>query len=445
MSKNSKRKKVPSSSLKKVLVITYYWPPAGGSGVQRWLKFAKYFREFGWEPVIYTAEKPEVPVFDESLLKDVPEGIEVIKSEVPEPFKLYRKITGKKADEPVSLVVDLKKKSLVQRMAMFVRANWFIPDAKMWWIRPSLRILKKRLKQGDIQAIVSTGPPHTCHVIGMKLKEKFPNIPWLADFRDPWIKIDFFEEFNLTKFAFNRHKTLEQKVVESADSVVVIGNSLKKDFDDYTPKKIKVITNGFDEESQIGKAVTLDEKFTLSHIGIYSKTRHHPMLLEVVAELKNETRDFAEHFKLQLVGQVDEAVKRQVKDLQLENLVEFKSFVSHEEVGLIQRASRMLYLSINQVANAKGILTGKIFEYMNSGRPILLIGPPDGDAADLLKDQENIWVVPFGEKEQLKSAIETQFNRFRAHQDVTVERSVNQYSRKSLTGEITKLLDQLTA
>lgn len=204
--------------MKKVLIITYYWPPTGGAGVQRWLKFSKYFRSFGWEPVIYTPSNPDFPIFDDTLLHDVPKDLTVLKTAITEPYDIYRKIMRKKKTETVNqgFLSEGKENTWLQAAMIWIRGNFFIPDARMFWIRPSLNYLSEYMKTNAIDAVISTGPPHSMHLIALGLKEKF-KLPWIADFRDPWTQIDFYDQLKLSGFADRKHKRLEKTVLTKAD------------------------------------------------------------------------------------------------------------------------------------------------------------------------------------------------------------------------------------
>ncbi|MEX1382275.1 MAG: glycosyl transferase family 1, partial [Lutibacter sp.] len=199
----------------KVLIITYYWPPAGGSGVQRWLKFVKYFRDFDIEPVVYTVENPKYPILDESLVKDIPKGIEVLKQPIFEPNNLLS-FFGKKKTESAGFLNP--NPSFFEKILQYIRANYFIPDARKFWIKPSVNYLKKYISKNNIDAIITTGPPHSMHLIGLKLKKQL-GINWIADFRDPWTEIDYFHQLPLSKKAINKHHFLEQEVLLNADKV----------------------------------------------------------------------------------------------------------------------------------------------------------------------------------------------------------------------------------
>ena len=240
--------------MKKVLIITYYWPPSGGAGVQRWLKFVKYMRQFGWEPVVYTAENPEIPVVDTSLEKEIPEGITVLKIPIWEPYSIYKKFIGRKKEDKInaSFLSETKKAGLTEKISVWIRGNFFIPDARRFWIKPSIKFLETYLSENKIDYVISSGPPHSMHLIALGLKRKFPLLKWLADFRDPWTNIDFYEKLMLTPMADKKHHRLELSVIKSADCVLSIGSSMSEEFKEMYKasgginfSKFKVITNGF--------------------------------------------------------------------------------------------------------------------------------------------------------------------------------------------------------
>jgi hypothetical protein len=259
----------------KVLIITYYWPPAGSSGVQRWLKFVKYLREFGWEPVVYTAENPEVPSCDDSLGNDIPEDIEIIRKHVPEPYRIYKKLTGNNKLGFGFTTQHTQKSSLINRLAIWIRGNLFIPDARMLWINPSVRTLSKYLKVNQIDIIVSSGPPHSLHLIALKLKKRF-NLPWVADFRDPWTGIYYYSSLKLTSLAHYLQRRLELKVLRNANINIVVSKSMANEFKQKGISNVEVITNGYDS-LDYNRFTPTDLNFTLVHIGTIPPNSNSPL------------------------------------------------------------------------------------------------------------------------------------------------------------------------
>ena len=265
--------------MKKALVITYYWPPAGGSGVQRWLKFVKYFRDFGIEPIIYTVDNANYPIMDNSLGNDIPKEIEILKQPIWEPNNLLS-FFGKKKNESAGFLNP--NPNFMGKIAQYIRANYFIPDARKFWVKPSVNYLKKYLLNNEIDVIITTGPPHSVHLIGLQLKKEL-NIKWISDFRDPWTEIDYFHQLPLTKKSIQKHHKLEQEVIKFSDAVIVVGKTMKENYEVFQ-KNIFVVTNGFDGE--IAEGAKLDSNFTITHIGLMNADRNPRMLWEVLSEIK---------------------------------------------------------------------------------------------------------------------------------------------------------------
>lgn len=433
--------------MKRLLIITYYWPPSGGSGVQRWLKMSKYLPENGWQPVIYTADGAEYPVEDLSLEKDVAPEAEIVRYPIIEPYSFYKKFLGIKKDEKIKagFINEGKKKSAwKENISVWLRGNLFIPDARCWWIRPSVRFLKNYLEKNPVDAIISTGPPHSLHLIAKKLHKKF-NIPWIADFRDPWTDIDFFSELKLTKRSLKKHHRLQYQVLTEADKVVTVGWDWAKGLESHGAKDVAVITNGYDFNiDEKSGDVELSKEFTMSHVGIVGAARNAVVFWEALGELikDNSLEDFSKLLKIRLIGQVDNSVIESVKKNNLENNVEIIPYIPHEKVIKEQCSSQVLLLFVNNSPNAKGILTGKIFEYMASGRPILAIGPKDGDTAIILEKTNSGLIVDFDDKEGMKNIIIDLFNKFKENQLVTKKNEiVEKYSRRALAKEYVQLIE----
>ena len=430
---------------KKVLILTYYWPPSGGGGVHRNLKYAKYFREFGWEPVIYTAEDADYPSIDESLFKDVPEGIEVVKRKIWEPYNVYRKFVGIKKDKKIysGFISENKKMGFTQRVSIWIRGNFFIPDARKFWIKPSIRHLKKYLKENPVDAIISSGPPHSMHLIGLGIKKSM-NIPWVADFRDPWTNIDFYDQLQLSKRADRKHRKLEQSVLKSADQVVTVSWHWADDFKKLGAPGIQVITNGFDEDDFKVNASPDPNEFSIAHIGSLNKDRNPPVLWEALKELCEEIDGFREKLVIRLVGNTDISVRGELDRLGLMDRADFKDYMPHKEVLKMQKESQVLLLLLNDTPNVLGVVPGKLFEYMASGRPLLAIGPKHGDSARIITESKAGKVCGFKEKEAMKDAIREMFAAYQAGKLSVDSEDITKYSRRSVTGNMAEVLYRIT-
>jgi glycosyltransferase involved in cell wall biosynthesis len=431
--------------LKRVLIITYYWEPAGGGGVQRWVKFVKYLREFGWEPVVYTVSNGDYPILDPTLAAEIQNDIEVIKTPIWEPFDLYKRFTGKKKEQKMdaNFLSEGKKWRLKDKLAVFVRGNFFIPDARRFWIKPSVQFLTTYLKGQPVDAVISTGPPHSCHLIGLGVKEKF-NLPWIVDYRDQWTQIDFYKELNLTWLADKRHKYLERKVLDNCDRITPIGKTMGEDLIAISNTPYTVITNGFDESDKANLATVLDDKFTITYIGTMNNARDPKVLWRALAELKDEQHPLVQKVEVKLVGKIEESIKQSVAESKVEELVDFVGYVNHKEALQIQNRAQILLLVINKTWNNKSILTGKIFEYLASNRPVLCIGPKDGDAAEIINQAGSGLVVEYEEVAVVKEQLKNWYQSYLSNTLSTKSSNIDIYSRRSLTQKMATVLNEIT-
>jgi glycosyltransferase involved in cell wall biosynthesis len=426
--------------MKKILIITYYWPPSGGAGVQRWLKFVKYLVKFGYKPHVYTPENPESPAIDKSLQADVPDQAVIVKRKIFEPYSFYKKFTGKSGNVNASFLSEDKdsRKKLTEKISVWIRGNFFIPDARVFWVNPSYRFLKKYIKENNIDVIISTGPPHSMHLIAKKLKEKL-DIKWIADFRDPWTNIDFYKDLMLTNWADQKHKKLEREVLQTADRVITIGNTIADEFMQISKKRVEVITNGFDAEDFENVENIETDNFTIVHIGSINADRNHKIFWQAISELVTENREFKEKLKIKFIGKLDYSVKESIEKYKLENITEIIAYVPHNEVIKYLSEAKALYLPLNNTPNAKGVLSGKLFEYLAVNKPIIAIGDENGDAANLIKETKSGFLVGFDNKEKLKEALIEIFNNYEKFTSVHINERIK-YSREELTKELIELL-----
>jgi len=397
--------------MKRVLIITYYWPPNGGAGVQRWLKMAKYLPKHGWQPVVYTPENPEIITPDEALAKEVPPEAEIIKRPINEPYTFYKRLTGRKADDKVHLgfLNEGKKKSWREDLAVWVRGNAFIPDARVWWVKPSVKFLTGYLEKHPVDAIVSTGPPHSMHLIALGLKKRFPHLRWIADWRDPWTNIDFYHQLKLTARADRKHHRLERVVLTTADVNVAVGWTMAAELDALGARRTEVITNGWDQADLPSPPPPVDDAYSLVHVGSMTASRDIPQLWPLLAERCRADPAFGDKLVLRFVGPVDQQVLANIERTGLANKVERVGSVDHALAMREMARARVLLLSVNDSANAKGVLTSKVFEYLATGRPILAFGPTDGDVARVLGHGHLL--VDRGEEHPNTAAITALFQR----------------------------------
>ena len=424
---------------KKVLIITYYWPPSGGSGVQRWLKFSKYLRDFNIEPVIYTVDNPSYPIKDTSLESEIPLDLEVLKQPIFEPNYFLSIFGNNKKKESAGFLNP--NPTLLGRFFQYVRANYFIPDARKFWIKPSVKFLSNYLKNNKIDSIITTGPPHSMHLVGLALRDKF-KIKWISDFRDPWTEIDYFQQLPLTKKAKKKHHQLEQEVLEKSDMVIVVGETMKKKFLKHN-HNIEVLTNGFDSYEN-SLTIELDSNFSITHVGSMNTDRNPTILWEVLYEISSENIDFKNNLRIKFIGKIDDTVIQDIQVFNPKNILRIP-YLDHKEVRKYQASSQVLLLSINQVPNAKGIITGKIFEYLQAKRPILGIGQEDGDAAAILKKTNAGNIVGFNNKIELKAAVLKLYKDFKEEKLFVKSINVEQFHRKNITRQLAQVIKKVVS
>ncbi len=425
---------------KKLLIITYYWPPAGGPGVQRWLKFVKYLPEFNIQPIVYIPENPTYPIIDNGLESEVSEKAIILKNKIFEPYGLAS-FFGKNKTKKISsgIIPNQKKQSFVEKTLLWVRGNLFIPDARFLWVKPSVKYLSKYIQENNIDTIVTSGPPHSLHLIGLQLKKDL-GVKWFADFRDPWTTIGYHKALKLSSYANKKHITLEKEVLNSADTIIVTSKTTKTEFEAITSKPIEVITNGYDVE-KIEKQ-TLDENFTLAHIGSFLSERNPRILWQTLKELVSGNADFKNDFRLKLIGATSQEVLDTISEFKLNDYVQNLGYVSHQEAVEHQRKSQVLLLiEINSTAT-KSIIPGKLFEYMVSERPIIAIGPEGSDFAEIITATNTGVFFTYDEKEKLKALLLKYYQEYQ-NQNLKVHAvGLQQYSRKSLTQQLVQILNR---
>lgn len=423
--------------MQKILIITYYWPPAGGPGVQRWLKFVKYLQDFNIEPVVYIPENPNYPITDETFLNEIPEGITIYKYPIFEPYRLASLFSKKKTKRISSGIIETKNQSFLEKTMLWVRGNFFIPDARKYWVKPSVSFLSNIIKEEGINTIITTGPPHSVHLIGLGLKKKL-RLEWLADFRDPWTSIGYHKKLKLSNASQAKHKDLERKVLTTADKIMVTSNTTKNEFEALTKKPIKVITNGYDGDYTNDMA--LDSKFTLSHIGSLLGGRNPKKLWKVLSELVTENEAFKEALQIQFAGVVSQEVMQSIKETGLEPFSNFLGYLTHEEAIGCQRKSQVLLLVEIDSPETTGIIPGKLFEYLAAKRPILGIGPKEWEVVDMVTDTNSGHIYNYEAVSDLKSVILDWFLKYQ-QQNLTVSSiHIKQYSRRELSRKLAEYI-----
>lgn len=422
-----------------MLIITYYWPPAGGPGVQRWLKFVKYLPEFGIEPIVYIPENPTYPIEDMALGSEVSPRVTILRKKIFEPYGIAGIFSKNKVKKmSAGIIPNSRNQSFVEKLALWLRGNVFIPDARILWVKPSVQYLRKYIEENGIDTVVTTGPPHSLHLIGLRLKKKL-NVRWVADFRDPWTTIGYQKDLKLTSFSEHRHKKLERKVLGSADQIIVTSQTTKADFAQITKRPIEIITNGYDVENV--PTVSLDTKFSLAHIGSLLSERNPLFLWQALSELVHEIPGFSDHFELKLIGTLSPEVLESIHLYQLDAFVNNPGYLPHKEAIAQQRSSQVLLLIEINSLRTRSIIPGKLFEYMVSGRPILAIGPNGSDFAEIIERTNTGVFIDYGGKDLLKEKIIEMYENFLEGNLKVHPIGLEQYSRRNLTKKLSELLN----
>lgn len=427
--------------MKKVLIITYRWPPAGGIGVLRCLKFAKYLRDFGWEPVILTAQNASYQFLDYDNLKEVPDGIEIHRVPIFEPINAFKKITGRKKEKPLQNITNnsTKKKSIIDKFGMWVRGNFFIPDARSAWIKPCIKYLDNYLVNNHIDAILTDGPPHTNTVIGMRVSQKH-SIPWLADFQDPWTQVDYYTQLHIGRRADRIHRALEQEVFQTAKKITIASPSWKKDLESIGGRNVDVIYYGYDETDFAEFSAKEEDLFVIFHGGLLGADRNPETLFSVISELINKYPEIGSRVKLKFAGEVDVSVKNALNKHSLLEYTELMGMIPRKQVVKEYEKSSLLLLPINKADNAAGRIPGKLFEMLRTNKPILVLGPDDGDVKSIIEKENAGCSFDYEDKQSLydfmeNSIVKHKFENFSSSANIQV------YSNKMITGQIAKYLD----
>ena len=423
--------------MKKVLIITYYWPPAGGSGVQRWLKFSKYLPENGWKPIIYTPDSPSFDVKDEDLLSDIHPEVEVWKSSIWEPYSLKEKIFGKSESSNSGIIQE--KSSTKNQILNWIRGNIFIPDPKVYWVKPSIKFLSKKIQKEEITHIVSTGPPHSMHLIALGLKKRLPNLKWIADFRDPWSELDLLEDFKLSQKSRKKYQELEKEVLEIADTTLTVSEAWVESFKRLGSSNVQLIKNGFDEDDFVEEEKKNDN-FVIGHFGLLNHLRNPKNLWKALNDICEEDPEFKDKLEIRISGNIDTEVFQSItQNFHLKNKVLHLEYLSHKEVLNQYYQSSVLLLLLFNSKSGKGNYPGKIFEYFAAKRSILSFGPDESDAKKLIEKTKSGVYIPYSE-ENIKDIV---YQIYTDNIKTISSDDLSQFKRSVLTKKLADLLNKM--
>lgn len=432
--------------MRKILIITYYWPPSGGAGVQRILKFVKHLPALGYKPYVVTVNEDQAsyPFFDHTFEKDIPEEAEVVRTPTFEPFNIYSKVIGKRSI-PTGFSNE-SKPGLLMRLTRFIRGNFFIPDARRGWVKFAVKEAGRIITKEKIDTVICTSPPHSAQLCGMILKKKY-GVKWIADLRDPWTDIYYYDEFYHLPYARYIDKCLEMKTLKESDAIVTVSHELKKLFlsksDKITPDKVTVIHNGFDEDDFRITDVAASSDFVIGYTGTLADSYEPGSFLMA---LKNAIEAIKEiGITLHLVGNPSETVRAKAEELGISEHVRYTPTVPHEESVRMLLSNDALLLLIPRVKNDKGILTGKLFEYLASGKPVIGVGPVDGDAAKILNECNAGQMFERGSTDQMTEYIvrlaEAKAGRIQAGK---TNDNYLKYSRKAQAAKLAELIAKIS-
>lgn len=423
--------------MKTVLILTYYWPPAGGPGVQRVLKFAKYLPFFGWRPVILTVANGEYPAMDDSLVKDTAEDLSVYKTASLEPFFLYRQFTGQKSDDKISTFVltEDSQAGFKKRLASFVRGNIFIPDARIGWKPYAVKQGMRLIKNENIDLIFSTAPPMSTHLIAKTLAKK-SGLPWVADFRDPWTDVFYYHNLKRTKAAVAVDKRLEKSVLSSANAVITVSSMMKELFQRKASNTYHVIPNGFDTDDFDTIAAAPDDgKIHIVHAGHLAVNQNPVGFWAALQKVLKINPQLQHTLQLDFYGSIHSKVHQSLIEFNLESITNFHCYVPHDQLVAVMKRAALLLFVIPNTSYAKGIPTSKLFDYMGAGRPILGIGPEDGDAADFMRMAQCGQVIDDSNAKTLETFLK------QLGQSITLENeNTMQFTRRVLTHNLANIL-----
>jgi hypothetical protein len=427
---------------KKVLIVSYSWPPCGGINVLRILKIVKYIRSFGWEPILYIPENADYPYLDENNFKDIPEDLTILKRPIIEPFGLFKKVTGRKKDEPLNNVIHVReKKRMMDNLGIFVRGNFFIPDARSLWVRPSVKYLTQYLKDNPVDAIFSDGPPHTNTLIACKVG-KNTGTPVLTDYQDPWTQVDYYAEFNMSAVADYIHKKQEKFCFDNADKICISSPATKIDLESIGAKNVEVLPYGFDEADFEGMSANKNEKeFIISHAGLFGRDRYSENFFKALKKLVEENKT-GKRIILKLAGQIDYMITEAIEKFGLKNNFEFLGTIPRVDSIQLMFDTDVLLLPLNQTGNTHGRIPGKFYENMRTYNQILALGPDDSDVGNMLNETncgkccayEDFDSIYNFLNQALNKGIQTQVNK----------KAINNYSNYNLTKKVAGWLDEIS-
>lgn len=429
---------------KRLLLISYYWPPAGGIGVQRWLTMTYYLAELGWDITVVKPLNADYPIVDLNNITKIHPSIKFVEIENWEVRKLYaRFFSGNNKNVKADDIFFLKKDELTrkQKVSLWIRSNLFVPDARVTWVRPVTKFLKNHLQTHPFDVLITTGPPHSAHLIGANIKSVFPHLKWVADFRDPWTDIEYHQNLLLTSYADKLHQHLERKVLVESDLVVTVSQSWADRFRELGAQNVEVVINGYDEKDFEKKLKNPSKKFCILHAGSFGENRWIPSFWKAIEELLQDEMELKADLQIRFIGQIENAVQTRMEQHVVKENIQLLGQLPHNEAIQEMLDASLLFLPINKVqGNNKGRMTGKIYEYIATGNPILLIGNDDGDAFRLIKEEGLGYSCGYDETKKIKESILSEYIYWKSGGMKEKAENNQRYSRREAARKMSELM-----
>ncbi len=426
--------------MKKLLYIAYYFPPAGGPGVQRSLKFARYLPDHGWLPTVVSVDPDHAawPALDESMLREVPAAVNVVRTRSRDPYAAYARVRGQKKSESVGVgFADDSVPGAFERVARFVRANFFLPDARVGWVRFAKRAVNRLLKEGTFDAILTSGPPHSSHLVGRWASQKF-GLPWLADFRDPWTEVSYYDQLPFLPWSRAIDGRYERLVLRDAASVITVSRAVAELLRAKSKRKVSVVPNGFDPSDLEDIEPIRGNGFRVVHTGTITESQNPAGVWRAMRSMKDSGADVRVH----LIGRVDASVRKSIETAGLAEALEVTPYVPHRQALAYMAGADCLLMSVPRTRQAAGILTGKVFEYLASGPPILATGPVDSDPARLIREGSAGAMFDYDDHKGIRAFLDGQYTSG-ARPDMGRSDYLAPFTRQKLAGDLARELNRI--
>ena len=414
------------------MILSYYWPPSGGSGVQRWMYFAKYLKQLGWEPIVITVDEKQAayPQLDQSLLKEV-EGIRVVKTSTREPLRLYSRLISGKAVKGIPQG-EVNTKNVFGKLAAYIRGNYFIPDARKGWVPFAVKAAQKLLKQENIEHLITTGPPHSTHLAGLQLIDLF-RLNWWVDFRDPWTDVFYNKQMHQSKRSQAKDAQLEKTVLQKASGVITtIGGELHQSLKAKVPhQKFVTLANGFDEELMNNTVSLLPKNvFHVVYTGLLTQQQDYPSILKALLQLKGDRP-----IRFSLAGNISDSILKEIRSALPHVEVVYHGYLDHAAAIELMKSGHLLLNFIFAGATTQ-MISGKLLEYFATQVPVISIGDPLSAAGEFIAQGSCAKMIEREDHAAIQGFIQTLYEVNKSQKNEMDK--LDQWSRKSITQHLIK-------